>query len=230
MTTPEQLKDPVGSLPPLVKAFWDEVVMKYAPKAKLKPKQDSLVLKLAGKIIKPWNPLFLSNYITTLGDTIYIPDNFWTRTDIMMIEVLGHELQHIMDSDTKGLSFGVGYAFPQILSLLALLALGALWNPWMLGWLLCLGFLAPLPAFWRYKAELKGYRVTLLVAKYVYHYNLAQMEETKKGIVDQLSDKWYYYAFPFPAAIENELLDERFMKEPVYAEIYDFFQRHHVID
>jgi len=214
-------------LPPLVQAFLTEVTQKHNPKAKILPKADSMLMRTIGFILKPFNPTFMESYITTIGATIYVPENFLQQSqEIGMLEVLGHETQHIIDYTKNRVVFVLGYLFPQCLASLSLLAFFGFLNPWMWLWFLALLFLAPLPAPGRYLFELNGYRTSILIVRKVYNYTDEQMGQIYQWVTHQLTSGNYYYTFPFPEKILKDLKDESFMAESRYAEIIDFLKRH----
>ena len=223
-------------LPPLAEAFIMEVAQKHHPKANVAKKSESKLMKAINFIIKRFNPEFM-NYITTIGYTIYVPDDFVQKNDdTQVVEILAHETQHIIDYVASPAKFTLGYLFPQVLALLSLLALGAFFNTWMLLWLIALVFLAPIPSPGRYKAEINGYRVSILFARHrvVFDgyrltrvgYSDTEMAQLHKWISNEMTTANYYFAWPFPKQIEEDLTDEGFMIEPRYQEIIKFLQNH----
>lgn len=222
MATTESL-----SLPLLAQEFVTEVSQKHNQKVKVLRKSESWLMRAIGFILKPFNPTFMEQYITTIGATIYIPDDFLTSFGEMeVLDVLAHETQHVIDFTKNRLLFVLGYLFPQCLALLALLSIFAFLSPWMLLCLLFLLFLAPIPAPFRYKFEVSGYRTTILFARKVYHYTDEQMAQLYQWVSSQMTTGNYYFAFPFPGKIAKDLKDESFMLEPRYVEIIDFLKRH----
>lgn len=215
----------------LSETFMQEVTRKHAPDAVIRNKSESWLNKAIAFVVKPFNPNFLDGYITTLGTTIWISDSFMPELDNLNgLEVITHETQHIIDYNANRFLFVLSYGFPQILALLSILALGAFWSPWMALWLLCLGFAAPFPSPGRYKAELAGYRTSVLFRRKVYKQTDEQIQDLYDQVEEQLSKKWYYFTWPFPAQIRADLQDESFMKEPRYQEITKFLVDHKLID
>lgn len=223
-------------LPPLAQAFMTEVAQKHHPKAQVVKKSESKLMKTINWVVKRFNPEFM-DYITTIGATIYVPDDFVERNDeTQVVEILAHETQHIIDYVASPVLFTLSYLFPQVLALLSVLALGAIFNTWMLLWLIALVFLAPIPSPGRYKTELRGYRTSILFARhrtvfdgYRYArigYSDQEMMQLHKWISDQMTTASYYFAWPFPKQIEKDLEDEGFMMEPRYQEITKFLQAH----
>lgn len=209
------------ALPPLVAAYLEQAKT-HDPTIQLLPKEDSKLMKVIGFIVKPFNPAFNTRYTTTIGSTIWMPSKLVSSLpEDYLLEVIAHEVQHILDHKSQELWFKVSYLFPQVLALLSFLALGAIWStPWLL-WLLCLLFLAPIPAYWRYKAELNGYRVSLVLNKYYGR----PSDNTRAWITEQITGPSYYFCWPFKSAVLKELQDESFLTEPRYKEITDFLHK-----
>ncbi len=146
------------------KSFFDELKI-HEPKLKLAYKDESLLMKIIGKILF-FNPNFMTAYITTLRNTIYFPSRIQVEMDdLSAMLVICHEFQHVRDS--KKLTYPIYsfiYLFPQILFLLALLAIPlAFILPWYYAIipLAALLFLLPIPAYGRMKIELRGYSMSL---------------------------------------------------------------------
>lgn len=206
------------TIPPVVAAYLEEA-KQMDPSIRLLAKEDSMLMKVVGFIVKPFNPSFNTRYTTTIGSTIWMPSEIATiLPEEAYLEVVVHEVQHILDHKRHGMLFKVGYLFPQVLALLSLLALGAIWSPIWLLWLLCLLFLAPLPAYWRYRAEFNGYRTSILFNKF----HGRTSERTNEWIIGQLAGPSYYFAWPFKSWIEKDLKDLSFLQEQRYAEITQF--------
>lgn len=203
--------------------------MKYAPDAKIVKKSESWLIKAIGWLLKPFNPDFMSTYITTLGRIIYVPDQFFQEDEDQCLGVLAHETQHIIDYQKNPVWFSLSYLFPQCLAALSLFALFGLLNPWMFLFLLALGFLAPLPAPFRYQYELRGYRVSILLGRVFYRYGPSEMSQIKDWFKKQMTTGNYYFAWPFATKIDQDLEDESFITEPRYQEIVLFLRAHQKI-
>jgi beta-lactamase regulating signal transducer with metallopeptidase domain len=86
------------SLPLLAQEFVTEVSQKHNQKVKVLRKSKSWLMRAIGFILKPFNPTFMEQYITTIGATIYVPDDFLTSFGEMeILDVLAHETQHVID-------------------------------------------------------------------------------------------------------------------------------------
>lgn len=124
---------------------------KHNTNFKVKFKNESNLMKVLGFLLF-FNKNFMETTTTTIGNTIYFPSQHYYNSDKRRtIRVLSHEWIHILDYNTDKL-FVFKYLFPQILSIFALLSFINLW------FLLFLIFLLPLPAPFRVKYEMRGYR------------------------------------------------------------------------
>lgn len=130
----------------------------------VKYKDKSLFMKFLATILF-FNKDFMKNYITTIGSTIYFPDEkFVKENEYSAMKVLAHEIVHVNQAEKYGnFLFSTLYLFPQCLSVLSLLAiLAVFWLPFL--WcLLFLIFLAPIPAPWRAKFEFEAYIMSLFI-------------------------------------------------------------------
>ena len=216
--------DSIEKTPVLWKSFFEDVTKRHAPEAKIVSKSGSWLMRAIGLVLKPFNPEFMTAYITTIGQTIYVPDDFSEQDEFQALSVIAHETQHIIDYKKNRVLFTLGYLFPQFLALFALLGVFGFFNPWMFLWFLSLGFLAPIPAPWRYRAELNGYRVSILMGRVIHHYSESEFAQVRDWIKNQMTTGDYYFTWPFPSKIEQDLRDESFIMEPRYQEILEFLR------
>lgn len=204
---------------PLVVTAYIEQARAIDPKIQLLAKEDSKLMKVVGFIVKPFNPTFNTLYTTTIGSTIWMPSEVAKiLSEEHFLEVIAHEIQHVLDEKEQGILFKLGYLFPQVLAALSLLSLGGIWSTTWLWWLLCLLFLAPLPAYWRYKAELNGYRTSIVFDKF----HGRTSARTHEWMIGQFAGPSYYFAWPFKSWIEKDLKDESFLENPRYKQITAF--------
>jgi len=125
----------------------------------IKYKDQSWFMKILSYILF-FNKGFMTNYITTIGSTIYFP-NESACNDLNSAGILAHELVHVKDRAKLPYLFELIYLFPQILSIFSLLSILAVISMW---WLLCLAFLLfllPLPAYGRLVYESRAYAMSL---------------------------------------------------------------------
>lgn len=176
-------------------------LQKLNPKYNVVNKKDSILMKILSKILF-FNNKFMTSYITTIGNTVYLADNNFYERDIYIANPLGslaHEFRHTRDAAKYGPLYYLGYLSPVIFSLLII--------PFcfVLGWwaLLFLLFLLPIPSLGRMIIELRGYTMTL----FVYHYfAVKDNKEDIKGLLMEAAQSIesrnfhsssYYFMWPF---------------------------------
>lgn len=119
--------------------------------------------KSAFMIFLSWLPPFIfmrkkfMSAITTIGRTCYWPNMPPDWADPIDVALVYHEWMHAkVGADMGWFWYGCAYLFPQLLALLALTALPAIWfsNLWLIA-LAPLLALGPWPAHWRTKFEMQ---------------------------------------------------------------------------
>jgi hypothetical protein len=120
---------------------------------------------------------YLSHYVTTLGHTIYVPDDFHARDPDRAWQVLRHELVHVRQFERYS---------------------------W-LGMILIYGFF-PLPAFlaWgRARLEWEAYRETLRAVAESEGMAAARDPALHKTIVERFTGPDYGWMWPFPRTVQG---------------------------
>ena len=253
---------------------------KVAPGFEVRFKDKSLLMKTLGVVLSPFNPYFMTEFITTLGSTVYFPSQAMYEQDPDgSLRVLMHELVHAWDRKKHSL-FGLTYLFPQILALPLLLLFGVLAWPysWILaiplvgyglaailvrvhkalswvalvvavlaalslalaltGWscvalFLALVSLAPWPAPWRVRWELRGYTMSVVST---YWMTGCYSRDYRAHIVQQFVGPTYYYMSWDQGTIERAL-DAAYHRaqtlgvihEEPFEMSYAFLQQHHLM-
>lgn len=108
---------------------------KIIPGAQVKFKNESWLMKMIGFILSPFNPGFMTDYITTIGYTVYFPTRqYYESAPEASFSILTHEFVHMWDRKQDSL-FSLKYLFPQILLPipLVLFTLFAFDAAWILG-------------------------------------------------------------------------------------------------
>lgn len=100
-----------------------------------------------------WNRRFFK-FKTAILYTIYVSDVDEYGLEYYDLPNLEHEVEHIRDYKEYGILFILGYLFPQVLAVFAILAV---WNMWFILFLVAL---APWPAPFRVMFEINGYEAT----------------------------------------------------------------------
>lgn len=183
------------------------------------------------QLLSKFKPDFNTTIVTTIGNTIWIPDggprpflkNF---NNSEIFEVLAHEYVHICDSRRHNL-FALRYLFPQILSVLSLVSIFAFIDLWFLFSLVFLLALAPLPSP-RLKWEIRGYTMSLAVQMWLTgRVDISQF----LGFVDSLTSSTYYTGYKkdtikrrLNATLES--IDHLVSTDKPFIEIYTILRKH----
>lgn len=175
---------------------------KDIPGFEIRYKSDSKLQKFIGWLVKPFNKHYMSRYTTTLYPYVYFPTReFVEASPKRTFEILSHEWVHLYDRK-KDWKFSLLYLFPQILALLSLFAIGAIWNLWFLlslSFLLCL---APLPAKYRAKYEFRGYAMNLIFQIHIY----GKVPSPFKVWLKSKFTGWdYYKMYPFSKDVDKKI-------------------------
>ena len=170
------------------------VILDRVPNFKIKFKDESLGMKILGKVLF-FNKSFMTDFITTIGDTVYFPSrqSYETRPKSSFF-TLAHEYVHILD-DKLMKAYKLKYLLPQVLAILALLGV------FNLKALFFLVFGLPIPAYWRAKIEMRGYGMSVAVRKWA---NVVS-DSFLNYSVEQFITANYYFMWPFKKAVQKEL-------------------------
>ena len=198
-----------------------ELSQKHFPNLRIKYKDQSSFMKLLGNVLF-FNKEFMTNYTTTIGSTIYFPnEKYLNIRPISSVIVLLHELVHLYDSKrlTSPL-FSFLYLSPQILALLFFPLL-------LVSWKLALPFLLfalPIPSFFRMYFEKRAYLSSLYVT-----YQLSKkkgfnssLESHKNFFIKQFKGGYYYFMWTFSLTKEFDQAlvkinnNERPFEDPVF--------------
>jgi hypothetical protein len=181
----------------------NSVIKGHIPKLQIRFKNEHFWQKVVGILIWIFNRGYMKNYVTVFGANVYFPSKeHYESNPVMSFNILAHEFVHLLDSKKNPFWFKISYLFPQCLSVFALGAFAAFYSLWFLFFLLFLICLAPWPAPFRKKIELRGYTMNIAVSYWRYGYfpktdwtvrALTKSEYyftcwSKKHIVKQLKD------------------------------------------
>jgi hypothetical protein len=120
---------------------------------------------------------YLSQYVTTLGHTIYVPDDFDAWSPANAIEILRHEAVHVAQFERYG---------------------------WI-GMVLLYGIL-PLPmglAWFRARLEWEAYEETLWAVAEIEGFDAARSPDLRAKIVRRFTGPDYGWMWPFPRMIHR---------------------------
>ena len=189
-----------------------------------------------------FNKAFMTNFVTTIGYTVYFPSKEYIYNHNYSLVTLAHEYRHAMDANkiTRVL-FALLYLMPQILAVPSIIAtlvlifhfiLGLTWSWWMLSIILPILFLLPLPAYFRMKYEFYGYSMSLFTLNELYKEQNLSIQN-RKDLLNDFVEKYnkhftgsnYYYMWPFGVKdklqkVVNRILSEEIISEDkIYQEI-----------
>lgn len=109
------------------------------PGVKVAFKDETASQRFLGMLLRPFNPMYATDYVTTMGTTIYFPTrDYYKKDPLESFVVIAHEFVHISDSKQDPL-FRLKYLFPQVLVILPVLLYGIL--AWSHAWVLLLALL-----------------------------------------------------------------------------------------
>jgi hypothetical protein len=173
-------------------------VRHYYPSLKIGYKDQSVLMKIIGKLLFFYPP-FMSSEATSCGDTIYFPNqSFVNKKRITSTIFLLHELVHLSNKKKAGSLFHLSYLFPQILIVPLLLLFLVL--PWFVALPIVLVLAAPLPAPFRMKHEKKVYLASLYCMQAInqkHHYHL-DVRGQSNFFAAEFNHFYYYKMWPYP--------------------------------
>ncbi len=205
--------------------FKELLKLKY-PDLEVKFKNESTFMKIIGYALF-FNKAFMTGYVTTIGSKVYFPSKelLENRASHSAIITLAHEVRHVHDFQKVGsLWFSLGYLFPQILAPLMLCLIPI---NWILALILFVVCLAPWPAYWRMKAELSGYTMTLFTANELMKELDISLEDRTNKLYQMAEDKnkhfttfGYYLMWPFGVTDKLKTAAFHIVNEKLDGEIY----------
>jgi hypothetical protein len=122
------------------------------PELGISYKDQSVTHKVLGFLLKPVNPGYMTEFVTTLGTGVAFPsEKYYTSKPQRSFNVLAHEFVHACDHKRNPLWFTLSYLFPQILCVipLAVFVFLAGWKAVLLLLPLTVYLLACVVARWR---------------------------------------------------------------------------------
>lgn len=194
-------------------------------------KNESLLMRIIGKILF-FNKDFMTNFITTIGTTIYFPNSELLEkgNEYNNIAVLAHEYVHVSDSKKYGqMIFSFFYLFPLSIALFMLLLLPI---SYILSIALFILFLLPLPAYWRKHFELRAYKMSLFVYNELAKKNKVSEINRYKMLIaaskefnKHFTGSTYYFMWPFGVkkellkSINNIIVGDILSEDRLYSEV-----------
>lgn len=181
-------------------AFQDlvEAAKKYFPGLQIKYKDESWMMRLISRLLI-FNHEFMTEYTTTVGNTIYFPSRRFLKSHpISSSVVLLHELVHLHDQQRIGkIPFALTYLFPQILVPICLaLFMIISWKIMLPVALLCC---LPMPAVFRMYWEKRAYLSSFYVLQTIGNrmkFN-PHLKTQENMFLKYFHGADYYYMWPF---------------------------------
>jgi hypothetical protein len=151
------------------------------PDAKVVPKEDSFLMKAIGVflMIITFGAMrkFMTDFVTTIGDTIYVPDGWSGRAPIPRVATLRHEAVHIRQKNRYG-SF--------------MFSLRYIW------W--------PLPAVYamgRLRIEQEAYEESLRAYMELVGPSILQDKQYREHIISHFTGANYFWTYPFRGKLDE---------------------------
>jgi hypothetical protein len=95
-------------------------IQEMVPGFRVAFKDKSVSQKVIGFFVRPFNPTYMTKYISTFYPVVYFPtQEHYESNPRSSFTILAHELVHLLDTRKHPLWFRLSYLFPQVLSLVA---------------------------------------------------------------------------------------------------------------
>lgn len=92
------------------------LIKKDVPSFEVAYKDESVLMRALALLTSPFNPDFLTRYITTWGTRVYFPSRqFFLGNPANSFRILAHEYVHLWDAKEHP-TFKLSYLFPQVLA------------------------------------------------------------------------------------------------------------------
>lgn len=208
-------------------------LQKNAPKLTIEFKDESWFMNLCGNLAF-FNSSFMTDYATTIGNTIYLPSRTWYAAQIEsdLLQLISHEYVHVRDAHSLSFLYSLLYVFP--ISLIPLLAVLFFVLPWPVVTILMFACLAPLPAPGRMYFESRGYKMSMFTTYALAKESQMSEDRLKSGLTEmvnyfnqEFTSFDYYLMWPFGikdklTAAANSIDSGEIIQESViYSEVAD---------
>jgi len=197
-------------------ALYDAVVGKVSSKVpgfEIRYKDESWSSKLIAALCWIFNRRYMTDFTTTRYPRVYFPSQKYVQQNPRRAaKILSHEFVHLWDRKQKGRWFSLSYALPQIAGVVLLLTLLVVgfFLPVSKWWIaLAIGVpmlycLAPTPAYWRMRAEMRGYAASMAVNYWRYGF---VNSFTLDWIAKTFTGPNYYFMWPFRKGVDRRIAD-----------------------
>lgn len=200
-------------------------------KIEITTKESSNLMKLIGWFLAAIqiNKTFMTNYITTIGTTIYFPEKLLEEiAPKRFMEVVIHECVHAVDEHNNKLFYKPTY-LPELFIGLPLLIISIVlfvlkfWIAASILLALALLCILPVPKPGRYHWEIRAYSTSLGIA-HIFNEDKAYTNQIKRWVCGQLTGSSYYFTWPFRDKILKDLeINPREVQ--LYEETVQFFMK-----
>lgn len=181
-------------------------------KIEVTTKESSNLMKLIGWFLAAIqiNKTFMTNYITTIGTTIYFPEKLLEEiAPKRFMEVVIHECVHAVDEHNNKIIYKPTYlpelflGLPLLITSITLFILKS-WIAASIILVLALLCILPVPKPGRYYWEIRAYSTSLGIA-HIFNEDKAYTNQIKRWICGQLTGSSYYFTWPFRDKILKDL-------------------------
>lgn len=200
-------------------------------KIEITTKESSNLMKLIGWFLAAIqiNKTFMTNYITTIGTTIYFPEKLLEEiAPKRFMEVVVHECVHAVDEHNNKLFYKPTYlpelflGLPLLITSIVLFVL-KFWIAASILLALALLCILPVPKPGRYHWEIRAYSTSLGIA-HIFNEDKGYINQIKRWICGQLTGSSYYFTWPFKDKILKDLeINPREVQ--LYDETVQFFMK-----
>ncbi len=183
-------------------------IAKTIPNFSIRYKDKVYIHKVLYFFIRLFNKRYMTSYTTTLYPHVDFPNEEYVKNNPKQAtKILAHEFVHLWDRHNLGIRWSIGYLLPQfagiIVILLSTLLLVIFSNNWFfIGISVGVLLLAPIPAYWRMRAELRGYSMNVLINVLFYG---SLPESTKTWVINIFTGPMYYFMWPMRKTIVRAL-------------------------
>jgi hypothetical protein len=202
----------------------------WYPKTKIVLKSQSKLMRLIGFVLNPFNPDFMTGFITTIGNTLYVPDAWMTDAQAKStMTTIAHEFVHVSDWNANKITYILSYLFPIPLFLIFLGL--SIFTPWFL--IGALISLFPWPAYWRMRLELHGYTMSLAT----YYWGGGSLNDQEiEYISGYFTGPAYGFMWPFKTniiyrldVVKNNIETGLVLNEPIFQIVQGFYVQNDLI-
>jgi len=191
-------------------------------------KSESCSERFLGLLLRPFNPDYMTKYISTFYPIVYFPSkDLYGSCPNCTFTVLAHERVHLLDTKEYPFRFRFSYLMPQIFALpfflgactMTFFSLGVAVTLFVMGLL----FLGPWPSPWRVYWEKRGYAMNMAVSYWI-------LGTIPAGLISSIKSQflgWQYYRMSWSekeiehwiSTTSESIRNGTITKDPVYGAV-----------